>query len=245
MSEPSNFLARWSRRKREANRTEPAAKAVPGPPPDPNRPPPVAALQPGPQESLALPTVPADLPSLTEEELAALPKLDELTAETDMTLFLRPGVPEALRNAALRRGWMLDPNVRDYVCEAREYAYDWNLPGDVPGSGPLPPGLDVKAMAGRLFGNRRPPPQPDESFGSGPPAGTASAAEDAASAGTASSHECPSEMTDSRSSSGPDAAAPDSPASASDNACPETGAAADSAAPSEPLRRRHGGALPA
>ncbi len=240
MSEPGNFLARWSRRKREANRAEPAAKAVPGPPPDSDRPPPVAALQPGPQELSALPAVPADLPSLTDEELAALPKLDELTAETDMTLFLRPGVPEALRNAALRRGWMLDPNVRDYVCEAREYAYDWNLPGDVPGSGPLPPGLDIKAMVGRLFGNRRPPPQPDQSFGAGPPA-----AGDAASAGTPSSHECPSDVADSRSSSGPGAAAPTSPTSASDNVCPETGAAADSAAPSEPLRRRHGSALPA
>ncbi len=243
MSEPGNFLARWSRRKREANRAEPAAKAAPGLPPDSDRPSSFAALQPGPPELSAPPAVPADLPSLTEEELAALPKLDELTAETDMTQFLRPGVPEAMRNAALRRGWMLDPSVRDYVCEAREYAYDWNLPGDVPGSGPLPPGLDVKAVVGRLFGNRRPPPQPDQSFGAGPPA-----AGDTASAGTASSHECPSDVTDSPSSSAPTTAAEAAPAAACDRgAGPETAAAAaeDPAAPSEPLRRRHGGALPA
>ncbi|WP_342148715.1 DUF3306 domain-containing protein [Methylorubrum sp. SB2] len=80
-----------------------------------------------------------------------LPSLDTLTPDTDLTPFLRSGVPAALRNAALRRMWSLDPSIRDFVSEAREYAYDWNTPGGVPGMGPLLPGDDVKAMLGRLF----------------------------------------------------------------------------------------------
>ena len=83
--------------------------------------------------------------------LADLPSLDALTPETDLTPFLRSGVPTALRNAALRRMWSLDPGIRDFVSEAREYAYDWNTPGGVPGLGPLLPSDDVKAMLARLF----------------------------------------------------------------------------------------------
>lgn len=86
-----------------------------------------------------------------ENPLADLPSLDAFTPDTDLTPFLRSGVPAALRNAALRRMWSLDPSIRDFVSEAREYAYDWNTPGGVPGLGPLLPGDDVKAMLGRLF----------------------------------------------------------------------------------------------
>ena len=58
--------------------------------------------------------------------------------------------------------WSLDPAIRDYVGEAREYAYDWNVPGGVPGNGPLLPTDDVGAMLGRIFGEsdrriRKPP----------------------------------------------------------------------------------------
>ncbi|MBL7309634.1 DUF3306 domain-containing protein, partial [Escherichia coli] len=81
-----------------------------------------------------------------------LPSLEALTAETDLTPFLRAGIPAVLRNAALRRMWSLDPAIRDFVSEAREYAYDWNSPGGVPGLGPLLPSDDVQAMLGRLLG---------------------------------------------------------------------------------------------
>jgi hypothetical protein len=67
-------------------------------------------------------------------------------------MFLRKGVPEPLRNAALRRMWSLDPNIRDFVSEAREYAYDWNTPGGVPGSGALPASEEVARMAARIVG---------------------------------------------------------------------------------------------
>src|SRR3546814_11307328 len=42
---------------------------------------------------------PAVGPELTAEEIARLPKIDELTAESDITGFLRRGVPEIGRES--------------------------------------------------------------------------------------------------------------------------------------------------
>jgi hypothetical protein len=128
------FLARWSRRKRDE------ARRVPEPPtaaPDSASPVAVPAEQEG---------------SLSPEELARLPSLNALTAATDLAPFLRAGVPRALRNAALRRMWSLDPTIRDFVSEAREYAYDWNTPGGVPGTGGAISAEDVRAMVETVFG---------------------------------------------------------------------------------------------
>ena len=135
-----DFLARWSRRKREAARPEPEPAADP----------PEAAVAP------EAPEMPVAV--LPPEELARLPALDALTAETDLTPFLREGVPAILRNAALRRMWSLDPAIRDFVSEAREYAWDWNVPGDVPGSGPLLSGERIEEMVARIMGDPQPEP---------------------------------------------------------------------------------------
>jgi hypothetical protein len=64
-------------------------------------------------------------------------------------------VPQILRNAAMRRMWVLDPAIRDYVDPALDYAYDWNIPGGVPGNGPLAEGFDAKAAAEKFFSHRR------------------------------------------------------------------------------------------
>lgn len=111
-----DFLARWSRRKRAA--AEPEGKA-PSPPSDAGDPAQAAEARPG------------DAP------IVPLPILEELTPDSDVTAFLQHGVPASLRNAALRRMWSLDPAIRDYVGDARDYAWDWNVPGGVPGTGPL------------------------------------------------------------------------------------------------------------
>ena len=131
-----DFVVRWSRRKNEARR------AGCGSTPQPDRP---AGLTPD-----ARPEATAAEAAITPEELAALPRLDELTAETDISGFLHRGVPETLRNAALRKMWMLDPAIRDFVGHACDYAYDWNTPGGVPGNGPLEP-EHVAAMVRRVF----------------------------------------------------------------------------------------------
>lgn len=84
-------------------------------------------------------------------DLSTLPKLDEITAQTKITDFMRREVPAALRNAALRQAWAIDPAIRDYVNPAREYAYDWNIPGGVPGNGPIEAGYDALKQVAEAF----------------------------------------------------------------------------------------------
>jgi hypothetical protein len=130
-----DFLSRWSRRKLEVKREE---------------------TEPSPAAETPVESGEGGEAEITPEEIAALPKIEDLTPEADITAFLRKGVPEMLKNAALRRMWSLDPAIRDYVGEAREYAYDWNVPGGVPGNGPLLPGDNVGEMLARIFGDDRP-----------------------------------------------------------------------------------------
>jgi Protein of unknown function (DUF3306) len=146
-SEP--FFSRWSKRKQAARAAEPPPEDAPPPQSDSVAPDgsPEAAAPLRANEGAALAET-----GITAEEIAALPSLEELTAETDMSGFLRKGVPEPLRNAALRRMWSLDPKIRDFVCEAREYAYDWNTPGGVPGTGELGAGIDVARMVSQIMG---------------------------------------------------------------------------------------------
>ena len=148
------FLSRWSRLKKEARRSER------GPQPD------AAEAPAGAPPREADPAAVLPEPELTPEELAALPKVEEITAASDISGFLRRGVPDALRNAALRKMWTLDPAIRDFVGEARDYAYDWNTPGGVPGSGALDPADDVAAMVRGVFGESPPAAPPLEAEGS-------------------------------------------------------------------------------
>ncbi len=139
-----DFLSRWSRRKdaarradRSTARSDEAATITP------------AARQPQADDPE---TTRGAEPALTPEEIAALPKIDELTPDSDIKGFLRRGVPEGLRKAALRKMWTLDPAIRDFVGHARDYDYDWNTPGGAPGHRPLAPGDDVAAMVRRILG---------------------------------------------------------------------------------------------
>ena len=87
MAEPEPFLARWSRLKRRTR--ESAAEPLPAPAAAP---------------TAAVPAVPAaDAPD------RELPSIDSLTKDSDYTAFLRPGVPDALRNQALRKLYESDP----------------------------------------------------------------------------------------------------------------------------------------
>ena len=122
------FLARWSQRKQEAKQPEPTPDA------------------PAAESAEIRPAPAAEGEDVTPEfDLSSLPKLEELTGSTDITAFLRKGVPEHLRNAALRKSWALDPAIRNYVNPALEYAYDWNTPGGVPGGGELGRGRRCRA----------------------------------------------------------------------------------------------------
>src|ERR1700716_1703533 len=130
--EDKSFLARWSQRKHEAKQPEHDA--------------PVADAD--------VPSKPVAVDDAAPEfDLSTLPKLEDLTETTDITGFLRKGVPEHLRNAALRKSWALDPAIRNYVNPALEYAYDWNTPGGVPGSGEIGPGVDVARLVSQIMGS--------------------------------------------------------------------------------------------
>jgi hypothetical protein len=116
--EDDGFLGRWARRKREAERAAERAETAP---------PPEVAAEPAPE---AVPEPEAD-----PELLASLPRLEDITGTTDIKVFLQKGVPAALRNAALRRAWAADPVISTYEDPARDYFWDWNAPGGVPGGG--------------------------------------------------------------------------------------------------------------
>lgn len=91
------------------------------------------------------------------EFLASLPQIEELTADTDITPFLHKAVPKKLRNAALRKVWLLDPAIRNFVGHARDYAYDWNAPGGVPGGEGILDADEVAATVRHLFRTREAP----------------------------------------------------------------------------------------
>jgi hypothetical protein len=78
----------------------------------------------------------AEKPVEAEVDLASLPPIESITASTDVTAFLRKGIPPELSRAALRRAWASDPAIRDFVGLA-ENAWDFNDPHAMPGFGPL------------------------------------------------------------------------------------------------------------
>lgn len=243
MSGGGNVFSRWSRRKLAARQAgfdgesppgaEPARHSEPG---DPAEAEPVETERAGTDRVEAEPAE-ADLIEAGAQE--PLPRLEELVADSDLSPFLRKGVPAALKNSALRKMWSLDPAIRDFVGPA-EYAWDFNTPGSMPGFGPLAAGSQVvnflstatrSVLAGREDGSETAEPaaevqeaEPDADDLSGGQAGAApegTAADDPASRETAP----PPEQTRHA-----EAVATEKPASAESSP--------------GPARPRHGGALP-
>lgn len=139
MSEPENFLSRWARLKREAAET-PDDAAPDAPAKD------VRAETPA--EETAPPA-----PEL-EFDISALPPIESITASTDIRAFLAPGVPPELKRAALRRAWVADPTIRDFVGIA-ENQWDFNDPDAIPGFGSLGPLDDVARLLAQVIGEPR------------------------------------------------------------------------------------------
>jgi hypothetical protein len=125
-----DFLKRWSRRKREV------AKAEAEPPVEAKH----ADNQPQPD---------AAQDNEPEFDPASLPPIDSINALTDVTAFLRAGVPAELTRAALRRVWTADPAIRDFVGLA-ENAWDFTDPTAMPGFGPLESTEEVRQMIANL-----------------------------------------------------------------------------------------------
>ncbi|HMA14091.1 MAG TPA: DUF3306 domain-containing protein [Kiloniellaceae bacterium] len=105
--ESKNFLSRWSERKRqaaEATREEhPEAEAGEA-----------RAAKSGEEAEREVEAV----------DPATLPDIDSLTAGSDFTVFMRAGVPEALKQRALRRLWQVDPAF-NVICPLDDYNLDY------------------------------------------------------------------------------------------------------------------------
>jgi len=151
MNDPEHFLSRWSRRKREAadesnsspdnERRQDAADAPHGGPAD------------GPVPDATTPEQRAAKSEAAEPvfDLSSLPSIESITAETDIRAFLAPGVPAELRVAALRRAWVVDPKVRDFVGLA-DYDWDFHTPGALEGFGPLSMTDELRREVLRIVG---------------------------------------------------------------------------------------------
>jgi hypothetical protein len=129
VSDPESLLARWSRRKRAA--AEDAQAQEPAATPD-------APARDAPPAADARKTEEGAGPQAPEPgvDLAKLPPLESITAETDIRAYLAPGVPAELTRAALRRVWSADPQIRDFV-GLSENSWDFNDPDAVAGFGRL------------------------------------------------------------------------------------------------------------
>lgn len=142
MTEPENFLTRWSRRKREPEE-QPAVAASEATPQKP-----VEEGQ-GVEKQGAEGVKPVDPAPAFDP--ATLPSLDSIGEKTDISVFLKAGVPGDLRLAALRRAWVTDPAIRDFKGLA-ENDWDFTMPNETMGFGTIDPGFDTKKMLSEVFG---------------------------------------------------------------------------------------------
>lgn len=146
MSEPENFLERWSRRKREAETPAPDL---------PLEQPRAEASQPDEaslQDKAAAPITQhsAGKPGEPAFDPASLPSVDSIGADTDIRAFLQPGVPPDLTRAALRRAWSSDPAIRDFMGPV-ENGWDFNDPGAIAGFGPISTD-EIPRLLAQVFG---------------------------------------------------------------------------------------------
>lgn len=116
MSDERSLLSRWSQRKAAARRgdeqDEPADLA---PPPEPSQ-----DAQP------VAPNTEAADEDAVDDDMPALPSIEELDAKSDYSVFMHKKVPEALRRAALRKLWTSDPVLAN-LDGLNDYDEDYNL----------------------------------------------------------------------------------------------------------------------
>jgi hypothetical protein len=188
------FLSRWSKRKAEVRQQEQKPAAEVAAPP--------AAEQ---QDE--------------EIDLATLPSIESLTADSDFSVFLKKGVPLALRNAALRKLWLTEPSVVNYKALV-EYNWDFTAPG----YGDLLPTDNIAKMAQQVFSGFSQTPATEDA----PPA-------------------APAEVSASQQEALPEPEEPAVATAPITGPVTEEGPVGQSPAEAESMplpRRRHGGALP-
>jgi len=86
-------------------------------------------------------------------DLASLPSIESIVANTDISGFLQSRVPAELTRAALRQAWTSDPAIRDFIGIA-ENQWDFNDPNAMPGFGPLFEGDSLPELLAQALGGR-------------------------------------------------------------------------------------------
>jgi hypothetical protein len=161
VSEPENFIARWSRRKRKAapsprfgyagddSSTRLPQKDTPTRDPQPGE----ARIAGGGEQTEATEKTSLRTHSITDllPDLTKLPPIESITADTDIRAFLAPGVPPELTRAALRRAWTVDPAIRDFI-GLSENSWDFNAPDAIAGFGPLEITDELRRQIARFVG---------------------------------------------------------------------------------------------
>jgi hypothetical protein len=144
MADPKAFLSRWSRLKRQAAE-QPSSSPEKAPEDQ-------VTDRGGAPEDIANATVkpPAEAPPSID--LSALPSIETITATTDIRPFLAAGVPVEVARAALRRAWVADPKIRNFIGIA-ENQWDFTAPETIPGFGALKTIDDVRQLVADVLGD--------------------------------------------------------------------------------------------
>jgi Protein of unknown function (DUF3306) len=158
MSEPENFLTRWSARKL-AKRTQPEQRDAQLQPRDETAVKNGAVVEKTPNE--------AATPVNQSFDPTQLPPLDSIGADTDIAAFLHRDVPPELTRAALRRAWTSDPAIKNFVGLV-ENGWDFNDPSAMPGFDPISP-EEVARLAGKVFAALPEPAPEDQGVSAGEP----------------------------------------------------------------------------
>ncbi len=156
---------------------------------------------------------------------ASLPPIELINAASDLRAFLAPGIPVELTRAALRRAWVTDPTIRDFIGIA-ENQWDFGKPDGVPGFGCLDLTSDLRRIVSELCGDPAGVGQGPEKLGQSLDRGNA-----AVDTTTAQSIEAPAEQAKQALSQG-------------GNQLPATPTDSTESALDRPAIRKHGRALP-
>ncbi|HKW54734.1 MAG TPA: DUF3306 domain-containing protein [Stellaceae bacterium] len=181
MAEPGDFLSRWSRLKRRAQ-AEPRDGIRSG------------TARPTLDQAANQPEVESSDSSVqppVAKQDETLPPIETLGKDSDYTPFMRSDVPDALRNAALRKLWQSDPvfaNLDGLVDYAEDFGASFALGGAV--------ATVYRVLEGMPDPPEKRPPQPAESgspTAPSPAGGAASAVAPARSRARDGTRECKSD----------------------------------------------------
>jgi len=107
MTRSENIVSRWSRMKQESARPiVPDGSSTEPKPIDP---------EPGQSNGATVATSTTGSPVSPAFDPASLPSLQSITVGTDIRSFLASNVPLELTRAALRRTWVTDPAIREFI----------------------------------------------------------------------------------------------------------------------------------